>query len=74
MGLRQLNKGTALNNNVVCSAFFITSLYLDTLHQSVFVVNNFQAGKLMYYLYFVGYFVISFVVQMDGLCQLGEWL
>jgi hypothetical protein len=74
MSVRQLNEMIALTNTVVSSAFFITCLFLDTVHHSVFVVITFQQKTIMCYLDLIGYFVISFVVQMDGRCQLLEWL
>jgi hypothetical protein len=40
MGVRQLNELSALTVTVVSSAFFITSLHVDTIHRSVFLVNN----------------------------------
>jgi hypothetical protein len=43
MDVRQLNEIFALTVTVVSSAFFITSLLLDTTPHSEFVVNNFPA-------------------------------
>jgi hypothetical protein len=74
IGVRQLNEAIALTNTVVSSAFFITCLFLDTVHHSVLVIINFQQKTIIHYLDFIGYFVIRFVVQMDGCCQLVEWV